>query len=106
MELLGVGALAEGLSVQADRLVVAPGEAARIRVVYEGGGPLDEELCFATNDPTFEVISVALHTGERGQNEAIGEAAPDFALRDLDGSTHRLSEQLGHPVVLAYFATW
>ena len=34
------------------------------------------------------------------------ELAPDFALPDLDGQVHTLSEQRGHPVVLAYFATW
>jgi peroxiredoxin len=35
-----------------------------------------------------------------------GVPAPDFALTGLDGTVYRLSEQLGAPVLLAYFATW
>ena len=42
----------------------------------------------------------------RGEGKVIGQQAPDFTLMDLDGNLHTLSDQLGHPVVLAYFATW
>jgi len=44
--------------------------------------------------------------GESGTGVALGNDAPDFVLEDLDGNSHRLSEQLGHPVVLVFFATW
>lgn len=36
----------------------------------------------------------------------IGYPAPDFELITLDGSVFRLSEQLGRPVVLNFWATW
>jgi cytochrome c biogenesis protein CcmG, thiol:disulfide interchange protein DsbE len=36
----------------------------------------------------------------------VGRVAPDFALQALDGSTFRLSEQRGKPVVLNFWATW
>jgi thiol-disulfide isomerase/thioredoxin len=32
--------------------------------------------------------------------------APDFALPDLDGRTHRLSEQRGKTVLINFWATW
>lgn len=37
---------------------------------------------------------------------AIGEAAPDFVLTDLDGNSHRLSDFQGRPVVVNFWATW
>ena len=36
----------------------------------------------------------------------IGEPAPDFVLPGLDGQNYTLSEQLGQPVLLIYFAAW
>ncbi|MBP7049849.1 MAG: TlpA family protein disulfide reductase [Phycisphaerae bacterium] len=35
-----------------------------------------------------------------------GKPAPDFALADIDGQTHRLSDYRGKDVVLAFWATW
>ncbi len=37
---------------------------------------------------------------------AVGRPAPDFTLPALDGSTFRLSDQRGKPVVLNFWATW
>ena len=36
----------------------------------------------------------------------VGERAPDFELRSLDGRSLRLSELSGKPVLLNYWATW
>jgi cytochrome c biogenesis protein CcmG/thiol:disulfide interchange protein DsbE len=36
----------------------------------------------------------------------IGEAAPDFALADLDGNPLRLSDLRGSPVVVNFWASW
>jgi peroxiredoxin len=35
-----------------------------------------------------------------------GQPAPDFALRDLDGRVHRLSELRGRTVILDFWAPW
>jgi peroxiredoxin len=32
--------------------------------------------------------------------------APDFALKDIDGKTHRLSDYRGRPVIVNFWATW
>ena len=36
----------------------------------------------------------------------VGERAPDFVLRSLDGRSMKLSEMRGHPVLLNFWATW
>jgi peroxiredoxin len=33
-------------------------------------------------------------------------AAPDFALPDLDGHTHRLADYRGRPLLVSFWATW
>ena len=33
-------------------------------------------------------------------------SAPDFALPDLDGHTHRLGDYLGRPLLVSFWATW
>ena len=70
------------------------------------GGPLQTTLCLASNDPDESQAEVEVHTGGGGVIGEVGRPAPDFVLTDLDGESHRLSEHLGHPVVLVYFATW
>lgn len=37
---------------------------------------------------------------------AIGQVAPDFQLAKLDGSTGRLSDYQGHPVLVNFWASW
>jgi hypothetical protein len=69
------------------------------------GGDLDTTLCVRSNDPDESLIRIQVQTGEN-DDSAIGNPAPDFTLNDLDGNAHTLSDQLGHPVVLVYFATW
>jgi len=36
----------------------------------------------------------------------LGQAAPDFSLKTLEGKPFRLGEQRGHVVLLNFFATW
>lgn len=38
--------------------------------------------------------------------ELVGDVAPDFALEDVDGVQHRLSDQAGGVVVLEFSAMW
>lgn len=51
------------------------------------------------------VVVVALVSAWQTRSHAAGPA-PDFALRDLDGATVRLSELRGKRVLLHFWATW
>ncbi|MEC8425195.1 MAG: hypothetical protein VX000_15530, partial [Myxococcota bacterium] len=106
LALLGATSSAQGLTAAVSAETVAPGSRAWMRVQWAGGGAtLDAEICLATNDPDEPQQRISVRSGgSAGQH--LGLAAPDFALRGLDGQVHRLSEQIGHPVVLVYFATW
>ena len=45
-------------------------------------------------------------TGASATGPKVGAPAPDFALKDLEGRTVRLSELRGKPVLLNFWATW
>lgn len=95
-----LGATAGDAVVEADAAVIEPGASATLRL---RGATVGDTLCLSTDDPDEPLYSFTLvDDGE----PPVGEPAPDFALSGLDGQTHRLSEQLGHPVLLVYFATW
>lgn len=97
----------EGLSAQVSAETLAPGETGWLALTWDGGTELDVgEVCVATDDPDRPQHVLVVTSGLEGEGKVIGQAAPDFSLEDLDGETHRLSDQLGKPVVLAYFATW
>ncbi len=51
------------------------------------------------------VVALALAAGAAEAGSA-PEAAPAFAIRDLDGKTLRLSDYRGQPIVLDFWATW
>jgi hypothetical protein len=63
-------------------------------------------VCIASDDPASPALEVHVVRENSELSIPLGTAAPDFVLTDIDGETHRLSEQLGHPVLLVYFATW
>lgn len=87
--------------------VVAPGEETPVTITFvDDGEPIDSSLCLVTNDPTTPLQSLSVSATNTGSAIGIGEVALDFTLTDLDGTSHTLSQQLGNPVVLAYFATW
>ena len=52
--------------------------------------------------PTTEPVEAATDTSKA----KVGAPAPDFTLPTTTGSTVRLSQLRGHPVVLAFFASW
>jgi peroxiredoxin len=79
---------------------VAPGGVATVTVAGAGeGGPL--VVCMATSDAQRPMLEWSVTSGPMD-----GLPATDFTLPDLDGVSHSLSDQRGHPVVLAFFATW
>ncbi len=102
----GIG-VPDGITVLISDASIAPGETALLEVSWDGLTELDKSsVCIATDDPDQGEVELFVINGADGEGKVIGQAAPDFELEDLDGNTHRLSEQLGKPVVLAYFATW
>ena len=108
LELFGATTGDSRLTIEASELIVDPGSDASLRLTLaEGEEQLDTTLCLSTNDPDGPTIEVPVtSTSTVSASHGVGEPAPDFTLTDLDGNSHRLSEQLGHPVVLVYFATW
>ncbi len=104
LSLLGATVSDPALTVDAEAASVPAGEEIRLRVTSTAD-TVDAIVCLATDDPDEPLHELRVTTGGVG-GSALGQPAPDFALQDLDGRTWRLSEQAGHPVVLAYFATW
>jgi hypothetical protein len=102
----GLTADLDDIEIRVDSLTVEPGEAAQIRVRWLGEGDLEGELCIATNDPDQTIQRVQILTSNDDSSVLIGELAPDFSLNGVDGDFYTLSEQLGNPVLLVYFATW
>lgn len=49
---------------------------------------------------------LAAFPGHASTEQMIGQPAPDFALRTLDGRNLRLSEYLGEVVLLNFWGTW
>ncbi|MDX1502381.1 MAG: TlpA disulfide reductase family protein [Thermoanaerobaculia bacterium] len=57
--------------------------------------------------PLIVVLAVSFRFDPRAiDSPLIDNPAPDFALPDLDGAVHRLSELEGRPVVINFWATW
>ncbi len=101
-DLVLADALAEGAAVWVSAATIPPGASATLRVVYEDAVP--GSVCVGTNDPDHPTLTLAISAD--GDEAPVGEVAPDFTLPTVTGDTVRLSEQLGHPVMLSYFATW
>jgi peroxiredoxin len=95
------------LFVTAEDVVIPPGGSATLEVSFvDDGERLESALCLATNDPDQPVLEVSLTQTTAGTSVAVGEAAIDFVLEDLNGELHQLSDHLGQPVMLVFFATW
>lgn len=96
-----------GLTVSpapADASVSATGlEAGEAMTLRFEGAAGESEVCLASDDPDEPVLALSLRASAP---PPAGVRAPDFTLQGLDGRLYRLSDQLGAPVLLAYFATW
>lgn len=96
-----------GVTAQVSATSIGPGDQALLSLTWDGTTSVDDAaVCVASDDPGRPAVAIGLTTGQDGEGQGIGQQAPDFSLPDLDGITRRLSEERGHPVVLAYFATW
>lgn len=56
--------------------------------------------------PVFLLAAALLLPILPAQADLRGQAAPDFALRSLDGENRRLSERRGEVVLINFWATW
>ena len=102
LTLTGVDAV-DGLTIEASTLSLEPGEEGQLRFTWTGGD-LDQPICLASDDADEPLRQLVVLAGDNPSK--LGEPAIDFTLPDLDGNDHTLSDHLGQPVVLAYFATW
>jgi hypothetical protein len=89
---------------------IPPGESTELTVTLDesdADSAIDSRLCIVTNDPDNPVAEIAIQSTSSDALSllAVGETAPDFTLESIDGDPYRLSDQLGNPVVLVYFAT-
>lgn len=100
LTLSGASAGDAAVLVDVSATTLDPGASATLRV---SGLTADTTLCLASDDPDEPLRELSVLASAA---PPAGVAAPDFALQGIDGLTYRLSEQLGHPVLLSYFATW
>lgn len=108
LDLLGAKSDDPRVTVLSSTDSVPSGGTSELIVLFEDDGlPLETSICLASNDPDNPtLIFTVAEQSDIQSSVGYGEDAPDFALTDLDGTTYRLSEHLGFPVVLIYFATW
>jgi thiol-disulfide isomerase/thioredoxin len=52
------------------------------------------------------LVALLLPTASAAPSLSAGQLAPDFALPDQQGNTHRLSSLRGQPVVVNFWASW
>ncbi len=55
---------------------------------------------------TLATLSLCGCSSQEGQSRLASRAAPDFALKDLNGGVCRLADHRGKVVLLNFFATW
>ena len=110
--------IVSGASVSDERLslslvettILSPAGELEIVLDFDGAADGDElvaSVCLATNDPSQPVVELPVIAGGAGETSiAVGELAVDFSLPSLDGEVYQLSDHIGSPVLLVYFATW
>ncbi len=50
--------------------------------------------------------NITLTATASGPAPRVGQAAPDFTVRDIDGNLHKLSDYRGRPVWINFWASW
>jgi peroxiredoxin len=51
-------------------------------------------------------LNVAADLNPQPNQLAVGQTAPNFTLKDVNGKKYTLDKQRGHPVLLEFFAVW
>ncbi len=104
LHLTGARAVDSRISVLAETATLEPGASTTLKVVYEGGDDLDTTLCLSSDDPDGPTTELTLQAGD--SDYGLGSYAPDFTLTDVDGNDFTLSDHLGEPVMIAFWASW
>ena len=104
LNLLGARSVDSRISVLAETDTLEPGETTTLKVLYEGGGELDATLCLSSDDPDGPTQEIELHAGD--EDYGLGAYAPDFSITDIDGNSFTLSDHLGDPIFIAFWASW
>jgi len=55
---------------------------------------------------TIFVLAQSITPDERGFIVKVGDSVPDFELNFIDGSSTKISDYLGSPVMLQFTASW
>lgn len=86
------------------RLFVALALLMAALLVVGCGGRANQEVAATGLNNLGEASTVGVNNAQRGLEP--GQLAPDFEMQFADGSRARLSDWVGKPVVLNFWATW
>jgi hypothetical protein len=103
LELTGATVPGDNLSVIASTDSLASGESGTLTLTFTGGS-VSGNLCISSNDPDGAVTEIPLTSGVA--QPPVGQDAPDFTVQGLDGNTYSVSEHLGEPIFLVFYASW
>ena len=94
------------ISVDETCFVVEPGRSTAVEVQLDPttSAPLRSAVRVCSDDPDEPDVEVPLTANIEGRS--VGDPAPSFALRDLQGNTWSNADLDGKVAVLAYFATF
>jgi hypothetical protein len=93
-------------SVTPQDLMLEPGEAdvVEIQLGAQAFGPMAGELKICSDDPDQAEVTITLQANQPGVG--VGDDAPEAVVELLGGGLWESEKHAGHPVVLAYFATF
>jgi len=108
LEILGAQIHHPGFEIGVEVTVIPPGGSADVTFTYDGTEITEESaVCLSTTDPDIPLQRLGMgHSTVAGSLIRVGESATDFALQGIDGQVYQLSDALGDPVFLVFFATW
>jgi hypothetical protein len=93
-------------SISDEQLILEPGETDVVQIAFDSDttSQVSQSLTLRSDDPDEAIYTVKLSANRPGLG--VGDLAPEVLLEPISGGEWRLSDQLGSPVLLAYFATF
>jgi len=95
-------------TVSPSALTLMPGDTLDVTLTFtpQASGFDGTFLRILSDDVDEGAVTLPLSADDDPDVLDLGESAPAFALTDLGGAVHTLSQYLGEVVVLAFFANW